>query len=136
MDKPEIPIAKETPASPRSTARAAGDIVKHGTADCSWGITPTASYGLVTDEDVDSKSIFEPMENQKGQVTGYVEYDGSKTLVLNIVAKATESAPAKGVVLTYNSVKYMITSAKRTASAKGKTKYVVTAEVGDNVTLA
>lgn len=136
MDKPEIPIAKETPAARRSTARAAGDIVTHGTADCSWGVAPTISYGTVTNEDIDAKAIMEPFENQKGQVTGYTEYDGSKALVLNIIAKATEAAPVKGVVLTWNTVKYLIMSAKRTAEAKGKVKYVVTAEVGDNVTLA
>lgn len=137
MDKPEFPVPETQPrATPRATSRAPGDIVKHGTADCTWGIAGTTTNGLVTNEDTDHQIITDPMENQKGQMTGHVEYDGKRTLTLNIIAKATEVAPAAGVVLTYNTVKYLILSAKRTGEAKGKAKYVVTAEVGVNETLA
>ena len=137
MDKPAFPIADPAPkVTPRDTPRAAGDIVFHGTADVTWGIAGTVSYGTLTDEDLDSQMLSEPHENQKGQMIGHVEYDGKKVLTLSIIAKATEEAPAKGVVLTYNTVKYLITGAKRTGTAKGKAKYQVTAEVGDNETLA
>lgn len=125
-----------TAPAPRDTPRAAGDPVMHGGADCVWGIDPTVSYGTITNEDIESKMIDEPHENQKGQVIGHVEYDGSSTLTLSIIALATEVPPAKGVVLTYNTKNYLIKTAKRTAEAKGKVKYQVTAEAWDNETLS
>lgn len=131
MNEPAAP----KPA-PRAVPRATGDPVMHGGADCVWGIAPTVSYGTITNEEIEQKMIDEPHENQKGQVIGHVEYDGSSTLTLSIIALATEVPPAKGDTLTYNTKKYLIKSAKRTAEAKGKLKYQVTAEAWDNETLA
>lgn len=136
MDKPNTSIAAPAPVARSGQPRAAGDVLIKGTADCTWGVLPTVSYGTITDEDVDSKIEAEPHENQKGQRTGTVIYDGSDTLTLSIIAKASETEPVKGTVLTYNSKSYLILSAKRTAAAKGKVKYQVTAEAWDNQTLS
>ena len=136
VSKPTPAAAPASVAAPRATPRAAGDPVMHGGADCVWGVAPTVSYGTITDEEIEQTMIDEPHENQKGQVIGHVEYDGNAKLTLSIVALATEVPPAKGVVLTYNAKNYLVKTAVRTAQAKGKVKYRVTAELWDNETLS